>query len=122
MFDLTTGRLPTLTVSLMYGMCGELSLYVDRLPEKYWNLKLPHKLPPKKNPLDIYSLPMLGFLEQTVANAVIKSLTSVGNIKPKYPFLSSTRSALVYVAFHLKGLYYSITDVTPALLERRPQI
>ena len=38
-----------------------------------------------------------------MADSVIKSLTAVGNIKPKYPFLSSTKSALVYVAFHLKG-------------------
>ena len=83
----------------MFNIC----CYLFRLPEKYWNLTLPHKLPPKKQPLSVTGLPMLGYLEQTVASAIIKSLTAVGGNKPKHPFLSATRSALVYVAFHLKG-------------------
>ncbi|XP_075253347.1 adenylate kinase 9-like [Convolutriloba macropyga] len=81
-----------------------------RLPEKYWNLTLPHKLPPKKQPLSVTGLPMLGYLEQTVASAIIKSLTAVGGNKPKHPFLSATRSALVYVAFHLKANNPSASD------------
>lgn len=46
---------------------------------------------------------MLGYLEQTVATAIINALSAVGSAKPKYPFLSSTNSALLYVAYHLKG-------------------
>lgn len=46
---------------------------------------------------------MLGYLEQSVATAIINALSAVGAQKPKYPFLSSTESALVYVAYHLKG-------------------
>lgn len=74
-----------------------------KLPELYWDLQLPHKLPPAKDPLTITSLPMLGFMEQTVATALIKAMTAVGNFKPKYPFLSPSRSALIYVAYHLKA-------------------
>ncbi len=86
-----------------------------RLPEKYWNLTLPHKLPPRKEMLPIGSLPMLGFMEQTAANAITKSLTAVGNFKPKYPFLTSSKSALIYVAYHLKGKIFFTIHPTGAV-------
>ena len=73
-------------------------------------MKLPHKLPPKKEPMVVASLPMLGFMEQTVAKGITKALTAVGNFKPKYPFLTTSRSALVYVAFHLKGRFILLTE------------
>ena len=76
---------------------------LTRTPETYWNLSLPHKLPPKKDPLTVTTLPMLGYLEQMVAAAITKSLTAVGNMKPKYPFMDATQSALIYVGYHLKG-------------------
>lgn len=41
-----------------------LTLYLVRLPEKYGNLKLPHKLPPKKEPMLLTTLPLPGYLEQ----------------------------------------------------------
>lgn len=78
--------------------------YIHRLPEKYYNLKLPHKLPPRKDPLMVTSLPMLGYMEQTLSTAITKAMTAAGLFKPKFPFLSVSRSALIYVAFHLKGL------------------
>ena len=46
---------------------------------------------------------MLGFMEQTVATAITKALTAVGCFKPKYPFMDPRKSALLYVAYHLKG-------------------
>ncbi|KAK7500075.1 hypothetical protein BaRGS_00008622, partial [Batillaria attramentaria] len=88
----------------------EKLLKLMSLPEKYWNLKLPHKLPPVKAPLQETSLPMLGYMEQGVATALIASLTAAGNFKPKYPFLSSTRSALLYVAYHLKAFNPKSSD------------
>ncbi|CAH1800208.1 unnamed protein product [Owenia fusiformis] len=74
-----------------------------RLPEKYWNLKLPHKLPPRKDNITVTGLPMLGYMEQSVATAIQKALTAVGLFKPKYPFLTPSKSALLYVAYHLKA-------------------
>jgi len=82
--------------------------YVHRLPEQYASLQLPHKLPPTKENLPMISLPMLGYMEQNVATALIKALTSCGNSKPKYPFLSASRSALFYIAYHLKGKHMMI--------------
>ena len=64
---------------------------------------LPNKLPPLKQPVPVTSLPMLGYLEQTIATAVVNALSTVGALKPKFPFLSSTSSAVLFVAYHLKG-------------------
>nr|XP_009932576.1 PREDICTED: adenylate kinase 9 [Opisthocomus hoazin] len=74
-----------------------------RLPEKYWNLKLPRKLPPKKEPILLTALPLAGYLEQGVATSLIKALNEVGCLKPKFPFLSVKKSALLFVACHLKA-------------------
>ncbi len=76
-----------------------------RRPDSYANLKLPHKLPPVKNPMNVLGLPMMGYLEQTVADLLKKALFEAGNFKPKFPFLTPTRSALLYVAYYLKGAF-----------------
>jgi adenylate/nucleoside-diphosphate kinase len=83
-----------------------------RLPERYWNLKLPKKLPPVRQPLPVSTLPMLGYMEQSVADAIIKALTAVGCQKPKYPFLSAQKSALLYVAYHLKAFNPRLSEYT----------
>ena len=80
---------------------GKLQKFL-RHPERYYNLKLPHKLPPKKDPLLVTSLPMLGYMEQALSVSITKALTSVGCFKPKFPFLSASRSAVIYLAYHLK--------------------
>ncbi|XP_069661200.1 adenylate kinase 9 isoform X2 [Haliaeetus albicilla] len=74
-----------------------------RLPEKYWNLKLPHKLPPIKEPIPLTALPLAGYLEQAIATSLIKALNEVGCLKPKFPFLSVKKTALLFVACHLKA-------------------
>ncbi|XP_063773183.1 adenylate kinase 9 isoform X2 [Pseudophryne corroboree] len=74
-----------------------------RFPEKYWNHKLPSKLPPKMEPVMLTCLPISGYLEQGAATALIKALNDVGCLKPKYPFLSVKQSALLYIAYHLKA-------------------
>ncbi|KFQ95639.1 Adenylate kinase 9, partial [Nipponia nippon] len=73
-----------------------------RLPEKYWNLKLPRKLPPIKEPKLLTALPLAGYLEQAIATSLIKALNEVGCLKPKFPFLSVKKTALLFVACHLK--------------------
>ncbi|XP_055490932.1 adenylate kinase 9 isoform X2 [Leucoraja erinacea] len=90
---------------------GKIYLFQDekhldqfmRLPEMYWDLKLPNKLPPMKEPIPLSSLPMLGYMEQGAALSIIKALTAVGCLKPKYPFLSVTKSAILYISYHLKA-------------------
>ncbi|KAM9316639.1 adenylate kinase 9 [Gastrophryne carolinensis] len=74
-----------------------------RFPETYWNHKLPSKLPPKMEPVMLTSLPLTGYLEQGAATALINALNDVGCLKPKYPFLSVKKSALLFIAYHLKA-------------------
>lgn len=81
-----------------------LHLLSFRHPHHYELTTLPMKLPPLKQTIPVTSLPMLGYLEQSVATAVINGLSAVGYFKPKYPFLTAKASALVYFAYHLKGL------------------
>lgn len=74
-----------------------------RRPHIYCDVALPRKLPPVHQPIDLVSLPMLGYLEQTVASIVIKALVALGQFKPKFPFIDAKRSAVLYVALFLKG-------------------
>ncbi|XP_075453717.1 adenylate kinase 9 isoform X2 [Ascaphus truei] len=81
-----------------------------RVPAKYEKQTLPCKLPPKKEPIILTSLPLTGYLEQGAATSLIKALNDVGCLKPKYPFLSVKRSALLYIAYHLKAFNHRNSD------------
>lgn len=87
------------------------SCIFHRQPKVYEVLTLPSKLPPLKQPLPITSLPMLGYMEQAVATAIIEVLSTIGSSKPKFPFYSSTKSALYYVGLYLKGMLISLMSI-----------
>jgi len=74
------------------------------LPARYHNVVLPKKVPPPVKPMVVNELPLLGYLEQTVALTVTKSLTATGLKKPKYPFLTTDESAMIHMALHLKSI------------------
>ncbi|XP_077158489.1 adenylate kinase 9 isoform X2 [Paroedura picta] len=90
-----------------------------RLPEKYWNQTLPHKLPPKKEPVLLTALPLTGYLEQGVATALIKAMNEVGCLKPKFPFLSVKKSALLFIAYHLKAFNPRSSDYVRKKYKRK---
>ncbi|KAL2914320.1 hypothetical protein HK105_206092 [Polyrhizophydium stewartii] len=74
-----------------------------RTPWKYTDLVLPSKLPPPHAPIGIAGLPIIGYLEQTVASSLMDGLTALGNAKPKHPFKSLDVSACEFLALHLKA-------------------
>ncbi|OON15103.1 hypothetical protein X801_09097, partial [Opisthorchis viverrini] len=88
----------------IYTFCSnECLLKFLRKPTSYENLILPHKLPPMPSPIDVRSLPLPGFLEQTVAVALQRALSAAGQHRPKFPFLGIKRSALIYLGLHMKA-------------------
>eukprot|EP01137_Pigoraptor_chileana_P032498 Opistho-2@21949 len=97
----------------LYAMAtdDELTLFM-RTPAKYAHLDLPKKLPPVRSPLSVSGLPILGYMEQTVATAITKALTDLGRLKPKFPFHSAQESALRYIGVHLKAYNPRLTDFT----------
>nr|XP_057912171.1 adenylate kinase 9 isoform X2 [Doryrhamphus excisus] len=88
-------------------------------PELYWNLQLPSKVPPLCEPIPLTLLPTLGYLEQGVAVAVIKAMTAVGCLKPKFPFYSMEKSALHYVAFYMKAFNHCSTEHIRQLFKKK---
>lgn len=81
-----------------------------QIPAKYHNLVLPKKLPPKIKPIAVNKLPMLGYLEQTVALTITKSMSACGLAKPKFPFMTQEQSAMVYTGLHMKATNPQATE------------
>ncbi|KAJ3138794.1 adenylate kinase [Physocladia obscura] len=84
----------------------ETELKLDRFmrtPWKFVNLELPKKLPPKLVQINVGQLPLIGFLEQSIATALTDALMEVGKFRPKHPYTSLRLSAAKYVALYLKA-------------------
>ena len=81
---------------------------------------LPAKLPLPNQPVAVTTLPMLGYLEQSAATFIIHSLSAVGIQKPKYPFLNSTKSALIFLGYHFKGYKVGTVQHYPISLYYNP--
>ncbi|KAI9101243.1 hypothetical protein DFS34DRAFT_592129 [Phlyctochytrium arcticum] len=88
----------------LYAMSDSEALEsFTRTPWAFSNLSLPKKLPPPRAPIQTTSLPLAGYLEQTVASTLTSALEAVGRKRPKYPYWSSDRSAIEYLAVWLKA-------------------
>lgn len=55
---------------------------------------------------------MLGYLEQTVALTITKSMSACGLAKPKFPFMTPEQSAMVYTGLHMKATNPRATEYT----------
>ncbi|KAM7542180.1 hypothetical protein Aperf_G00000005329 [Anoplocephala perfoliata] len=89
----------------IYAFCSEeCRMKFMHWPFQYSELKLPSKLPPVKKPIIVDELPLPGYLEQTVACVLRNALAMCSKFRPKYPFISPERSALIYLALQLKAL------------------
>ncbi|KAL8186359.1 UNVERIFIED_CONTAM: hypothetical protein K2H54_069233, partial [Gekko kuhli] len=120
-------KLTAAEVKALFPMQAEMQGYCpvtylegkQRLPEKYWKQTLPHKLPPKKEPVLLTALPLTGYLEQGVATALIKAMNEVGCLKPKFPFLSVKKTALLFIAYHLKAFNPRSSDYVRKKYKRK---
>jgi adenylate/nucleoside-diphosphate kinase len=65
-------------------------------------------LPPVANPIPVSSLPIIGYLEQTVASALNEALGAISKYKPKYPFKSLPLSANEFLGLYLKGKFFGL--------------
>eukprot|EP00048_Salpingoeca_helianthica_P023811 m.27320 g.27320 ORF g.27320 m.27320 type:complete len:1538 (-) comp9006_c1_seq1:23-4636(-) len=74
-----------------------------RCPDRYLAFTPPKKYPPKVTPMNTTTLPMLGYMEQTVAAVITKALTAVGLARPVHPHMTPSQSAMIFVALYVKA-------------------
>lgn len=90
--------------SKLYHMANEeLTIKFMKSPWRYINAVLPAVLPPRKVQIPVASLPLVGYLEHTVSNALTDALAAVGKARPKYPFKNMSSSASQYLSLYLKS-------------------
>lgn len=86
-----------------------LIFYLFRLPEKYWNLKLPCKRPPVKEPLLLTALPLPGYLEQaSFCFSILKEDFAMFISTQFISFLMQYKSYVYYGIIKLKNVYLQL--------------
>ncbi|KAI9168494.1 hypothetical protein H9P43_007866 [Blastocladiella emersonii ATCC 22665] len=95
----------------LYAMADEAAMHeFMRTPDPFVHQKLLKKLPPRVAPVPLASLPANVFLEKTMQKTITAALDRVGTVRPKFPFMSMTASALLYIALTLKAQNPSFRD------------
>ncbi|KAJ3218873.1 adenylate kinase [Dinochytrium kinnereticum] len=87
--SMVTGRLDMIVEyeQKLYAMVSEEKLEkFMRTPWNYINLELPRKLPPKLAPIPVGTLPLIGYLEQSVARTLSEALCAPITPVPKIGF------------------------------------
>ncbi|KAI8841516.1 hypothetical protein BJ741DRAFT_529480 [Chytriomyces cf. hyalinus JEL632] len=74
-----------------------------KTPWAFANLELPKKLPPKIVQIPVGQLPIIGYLEQSVARSLTDAMTEVSKSRPKHPYKSLSASASEYIGYYLKS-------------------
>jgi len=104
----------------LYAMADPIALAAFlRSPLTFSQGPTPTKYPPLVLPLNLGTLPMLGYMEQTVAQVITKAMTAVSLFRPQYPFLSATASAQTFVALFIKANNPKSSDRVRALWRQR---
>ncbi|XP_023318851.1 adenylate kinase 9-like [Trichogramma pretiosum] len=118
--DLTRGK-PDLAVMYkdqVYLFCSEecREKFLKHFPV-YTSIiiQFPHTL----EPVDLKCLPNIGFLEQNLGPMLVKAVSRVGGLRPKFPGLSVSQSALIYAGVYLKILQgKNSSELYESVLER----
>ena len=74
-----------------------------RRPWAYAGIKPPAKLPPSAVELIIASLPIRGYIEQSLGDLLTAAVTKLSELRPIYPTLDRKESALKFIALYIRA-------------------
>jgi len=74
-----------------------------RTPHLFAALKMPIKLPPDALPVVLDKLPLPGYLQHTVVDAISEGLLALGQAAPRFPGVDNRESATKFLALYLRS-------------------
>ncbi|KAJ9575762.1 hypothetical protein L9F63_007408 [Diploptera punctata] len=87
----------------LFLMCSsECQSKFMKSPNNYCDLEINWKVTDPLPPLQLNTLPAMGYLEQTVVPILIEALTLLAYIRPKCPTLNVSVSAAIFIGLFLK--------------------